>query len=175
MPAPLFWLGASTVAMLAAAKYSEEVNQQNQGYVGTFPGDGCHKVDPVDGAIMCCGVYQVFEHSGIWVDGSIVELKGNGLIRGVSPNRFLQNRSGEQIFVACDPHNRPLSAKGTASRAASRLFEYSEYDVIQNNCHKFVWQCISGEQSPLTGFSELNRLKASKFDHPIHWQPYLWN
>ena len=110
-------------------------------------------------------------HRGVWVDGNIIELKGNGLIRGISPKRFLQERSGENIYIACDNKNNPLIQSETADRAVSRLFTYSEYDVMKNNCHKFVWQCISDDNLPLTRFSELNQKMAEHFASEINWHP----
>lgn len=169
MPAPLLWLGASAIAILAGAKYSNDKCLEKS--VSRLPGNSAIEVEPVNGAIVSCGIFGFFEHTGIWVDGNILELKGNGLIRGVSPNRFLQTRSGDDIYMACDNHNRPLIQADAADRALSRLFSYSEYDVIKNNCHKFVWQCISGEDMPLTRFSALNQKMAERFATTIHWHP----
>jgi hypothetical protein len=169
MPAPLFWLGASAIAMLAGAKYSNDKRLEDS--VISLPGKSELAVEPVNGAIVTCGIYGLFEHTGIWVDGNILELKGNGLIRGVSPNRFLQERSGDFIYIACDDNNTPLIQPDAAQRAISQLFSYSEYDVIKNNCHKFVWQCISGEDMPLTRFSVLNQKMAGLFATNIHWHP----
>jgi len=172
MPAPLLWLGASAIAILAGAKYSNDKRLEES--VNGLPGDSVIEVEPVNGAIVTCGVYGVFEHTGIWVDGNILELKGNGLIRGVSPNRFLQERSGDYIYIACDNNNTPLIQADAADRAISQLFSYSEYDVIKNNCHKFVWHCISGEDIPLTRFSELNQKIAERFATSIHWHPVIY-
>ncbi|MGJ8681478.1 hypothetical protein [Paraglaciecola sp.] len=169
MPAPLFWFGASALALLAGAKYSND--KKLEGVVGTLPGECDIAVKPIDGAIVCCGVYEVFDHSGIWVDGDIVELKGNGLIRGISAERFLKDRSGEQIFIACDANYQPIGDAFFAKRAVSRLFEYSEYDVLNNNCHNFVWQCIADKNESVTRFSELNTHLANKYNQIIHWQP----
>lgn len=169
MPAPLFWLGASALAMLASVKYSNDKSLEQS--VRHLPGKSDCKVDPIDGAIVTCGIYGVFQHTGIWVDGDILELKGNGLIRGISPNRFLQERSGDNIYIACDEHNAPLVEPNSAERAVSQLFTYSAYDVLNNNCHKFVWKCISGEETALTRFSALNRKMAQYFSTTIHWHP----
>lgn len=169
MPAPLLWLGAGAVALLAGAKYSNDKTLEES--VATEPGTSDKKVIPVNGAIVTCGIYEFFEHTGIWVDGNIIELKGNGLIRGISPNRFLHDRSGEVIYVACDANSNPLVAAGAVERAVSRLYSYSEYDVIKNNCHNFAWYCVSGENVSLTRFSELNQSIAERFNTAIHWHP----
>ncbi|MCF2946965.1 hypothetical protein L0668_02525 [Paraglaciecola aquimarina] len=172
MPAPLFWFGASALALLAGAKYSSD--KQFKQVVGTLPGDCDRAVKPMDGAIVCCGVYEMFDHSGIWLDGKIIELKGNGLIRGVSPQRFLKDRSGEQIFIACNSVYQPFAERQTFENAVARIFEYSQYDVVNNNCHNFVWQCISGENEKVMRFVELNRLLSERFKRMIHWQPCLF-
>tara|TARA_R110002167_G_scaffold158659_1_gene353914 strand:+ start:75 stop:593 length:519 start_codon:yes stop_codon:yes gene_type:complete len=169
MPAPLLWLGASAIAILAGTKYSND--KQLKESVSSLPGSLDTKILPVNGAIVTCGVYGLFEHTGIWVDGNILELKGNGLIRGISPNRFLKERSGDYIYIACDSNNVPLIQSDATERAISRLFSYSEYDLIKNNCHKFVWHCISGEDIPLTRFSALNQKIAERFATTIHWHP----
>jgi hypothetical protein len=169
MPAPLIWLSVSAITLLAGVKYSND--KRLDGSVSCLPGNTDIKVDPINGAVVTCGVYGIFEHTGIWVDGNILELKGNGLIRGVSPNRFLQERSGDNIYIACDDNYTPLILPETTDRAISQVFSYSEYDVIKNNCHKFVWQCISGEDIPLTRFSALNHKMADRFATDIHWHP----
>jgi hypothetical protein len=169
MPAPLIWFGVSAITLFASVKYSNDKRLDES--VGYLPGETDKKVDAVNGAIVTCGVYGLFEHTGIWVDENILELKGNGLIRGVSPNRFLQERSGDSIYIACDDNHIPLIQSETADRAISQLFNYSEYDVIKNNCHKFVWHCISGENIPLTRFSALNQKMAEHFETTIHWHP----
>lgn len=166
MALPLLILGASALAVLAGNKYTK----QNYGSrFSTLPIEGKKTIKPLNGAIVSCGVFGLFDHTGIWLDGNIIELKGNGLIRGVSPRRFLQNRSGDQIFIACNQDKQALHSEAAASNACERLFQYSEYDLFNNNCHKFVWQCISGKQQQLTRFAELNRLLAQHFKCEIHW------
>ena len=168
MALPLLWLGAGALAMLATKEYISETRTNSR--IRLMPGEGNASVAPQNGAVVSCGIYGVFDHTGIWVDGNIIELKGNGLIRGVSSQRFLQNRSGEFIYVACDHNNNPLVAEQAAQRAIEQLFQYSHYDVFKNNCHKFVWQCLSGQQQSLTRFSDLNQKMATLFNCDIHWQ-----
>lgn len=170
MALPLFWLGATATALFTAAKASEH-QQKRLGRVARFPGECSIAVEPVDGAIVCCGIYGVFEHSGIWLDGNIIELKGNGLIRGISPDRFMQNRSGDTIYMACGGSLAPLIGEDIASRAVAQLYQYSEYDLFKNNCHRFVHQCLTNDNSRLTRFSDLNASLAKHFQTPIHWQP----
>jgi hypothetical protein len=170
MPLPLVWLGAGLTALYAANKLSENA-QKSQGEVQHFPGESDVNVQPVDGAIVCCGVYEFFDHTGIWVEDSVIELHGSGLIKSVSHERFLGDRSGEKAFVACDAQYRPLVAPDVTERAISRIYEYSEYHLINNNCHKFVWDCLSSEGKEVTTFADLNGLLSNFFNSAIHWQP----
>jgi hypothetical protein len=167
MAVPFLWVGAGVITLLAGAKYSKD--QFLGDSVSTMPGQGEKSVTPINGSIVSCGVYEVFDHTGIWVDGNIIELKGNGLVRGISPQRFLENRSGEQIFIACDQHHQPLAHLSTAKRATEQLFNYSQYDVIHNNCHRFVWQCVSGNAEAVTRFSLFNTKISEHYAEQIHW------
>ena len=63
MLAPLLWLGAGAIAMLAGAKYSSEKRLDES--VNSLPGSSDLKVEPINGAIVTCGVYGFFEHTGI--------------------------------------------------------------------------------------------------------------
>lgn len=172
MPAPLIWLGAGLAALYAGSKY-EESKREGRLSVAHYPGEGEIAVQPINGSVVCCGIYGVFDHTGIWVDDSIIELKGNGLIRGVSPERFMHDRSGEEIHIACDEYGQALVAQGAAQRATEQLYQYSDYHVIDNNCHRFVWNCVSGGRESLTRFSDLNDSLRQHFDSRISWQPLL--
>ena len=168
MPAPLIWLGAGLAALYATDQISKH-NNKKQNRIRHYPGESDQPVRPTDGAIVCCGIFGVFDHTGIWLDGSIVELKGNGLIRAVSPERFIDNRSGEEIYVATDEYSVPLTSELTCERAADRLYQYSDYHVIDNNCHRFVWNCVSGTREKVTRFTELNEKLHCHFASPISW------
>lgn len=170
MPAPLIWLGAGLAALYAGSKY-EEHKRISRTSVTHYPGEGTDEVFPENGSIVCCGIFGVFDHTGIWVDGNIIELKGNGLIRGVSPDRFIDNRSGEDIYVACNERGDALFEHAAVDRATSKLYQFSDYDVIENNCHRFVWHCISGVNEPLTRFVDLNHQLSRHFSSRISWQP----
>ena len=172
MPAPLLWLSVSALALLAKTKYDNDKSLNHT--VDIMPGMGIKQTVPKNGAVVCCGVFGWFMHTGIWLDGNIIELKGNGLIRAISPARFLHERSGEKIFVACDHLGQPLIKEQAVIRAAEKIFSYSEYDLINNNCHKFVWQCLSGENQKLTRFSELNVKMSEYFATTLAWQPIVY-
>ena len=170
MPLPLVWLGAGVAALYAGSKLARE-HQKYKGHINHFPGECHHSVKPVNGAIVCCGIYELFQHTGIWVDNEIIELKGNGLVRAISPQRFIDDRSGNRIYVACDESLQPLVSDNCAERATSRIFEFQEYDLIDNNCHRFTLQCALGRDLEATRFADLNESLNSNFNTRIHWQP----
>lgn len=168
MPAPLLWLGAGVAASLASKKI-KDTHRHSLTHVGHYPGESQDKVAAVNGALVCCGIYGAFDHTGIWVDGSIIELRGNGLIRAVSEQRFLHNRSGSQIHILCDQNNQPLVSAQTTQRAIAKLYQYSDYHVIKNNCHRFCWQCVSGQNTAVVSFHDLNQLLHRHFNTILSW------
>lgn len=170
MALPLIGIGAALLAAYAGARLSEH-HQKREGNVGAFPGELEDEITPVNGSILTCGVFGIFDHSGIWCDGHVVELKGNGLVRAVSPDRFISERSGSRVYVAGDEHGAALGHSEAMQRAMAQIYQYYAYDVIKNNCHRFVWRCISGEDQRLTRFSELNGKLSGYFQSPIHWYP----
>lgn len=191
MPLPLFWLGAAAVSALAVKGLSEDrkaqQNKRKQHYrakrlkdldrhespVAIYPSEVFNTeqaVKPIAGSIICCGIGGVLDHTGIWVDDdTIVELDGEGLIKPISVARFTKERSGKQIFVACDSTAQPLVSHLAAERALKQIYQYQDYHLIENNCHQFVWQCFSPNDEPLTTFKELNLRMAKAFDRAIYW------
>ncbi|NMH58658.1 hypothetical protein [Alteromonas ponticola] len=173
MPLPLIWLGAGIVAAAAGVEYARE-QQKSSGDVGVFPGECKTEVEPVDGAIVCCGIYGVFQHTGIWLEGKIVELAGTGLIRAISPTRFLANRSGEKIFVACDAKLNVLTQSACVERTIATLFQFSHYDLVENNCHRYVVRCLTGSNPAITRFAQLNAALSRHYATSVHWQLARW-
>ena len=191
MPLPLFWIGAAAVSALAiksaADERKEKYQQRRTGKalhryskfddsgeaVALHPTDMFHSevsVVPEFGSIVCCGIGGVFEHTGIWVgDNTIVELDGNGLIKPVSARRFLGNRSGENIFVACDSNAMPLAEPQAAQKALDQIYQYQDYHLIENNCHQFIWHCFDETREPITSFSTLSQNLAHYFGKVIYW------
>lgn len=172
MAIPLVWLGAAAAATYMGIKHSHKITQ-TRGFVDSFPGDSNVPVAPKNGAVVCCEVYSVLDHTGIWVDDTIVELNGNGLVRAISAQRFLAERSGNQIFIACDEFDEPLITHKTDARAISHVYEYREYDLLKNNCHRFVWEMVTGKSAShsagMTRFTDLNQHLSSLHDSPISW------
>ena len=168
MALPLIWIGAAAVVAYAGIKNSHK-NSPQKGFVEAFPGESEIPVKPKNGAIVCCEVYNVLDHTGVWVDDVIVELNGNGLVRAITPERFLSERSGEKIFIACDEYHEPLVTSGTDSRAVNNVYQYREYDLLKNNCHRFVWEMVTGERCEMFRFSDLNQNLSRLHDSAVSW------
>ncbi len=127
-------------------------------------------VKPVPGAIVSCSVFSAFDHTGIWLDEqTIVELHGTGLIKGVTPARFLSKRSGNAIFVACDSKGEPLTIAGAFERSVGEIYNFREYDFIDNNCYRFTWYCASGEDKVIKSFNDFNRTLAQHHGKTVYW------
>ena len=151
-------------------RHSDVVVDHSAG-VEHYPGESRVSVKPVDGAMVCCGIYGVFKHTGIWVDGHIIELHGSGLVKAVSPQRFLNDRSGENIYMLCDKDLHPLVAAGAAERAVSRIFTYIEYHPWGNNCHRFTFDVATGQKSAVCSFYDFNVAVNRYFHRRLYWQP----
>lgn len=191
MVLPLLWFGAATISAIAVKGLSDDrQKQQNQrkytyktqtlddnaehgSVTATYPSDFFNTsqiVKPKVGAIVCCGIGGIFDHTGIWVDDdTIIEMDGQGLIKPVSSKRFTAQRSGKNIFIACDSKAIPLASEDAARRAVEQIFQHKEYDIFANNCHQFIWQCFLPEANPLTTFKELNQRIAIYFNRKIYW------
>jgi hypothetical protein len=134
------------------------------------------KVAPEVGSIVCCGLGGVLDHTGIYIgDNTIVELSGNGLVKAVSMQRFLFERSGKHIYIACDSNAEPLINDLVAQKASEQIFNYYEYDVIKNNCHRFIWQCFEQGNSELTTFKALSHKIARYYNRVIYWDLCQFN
>ncbi len=123
------------------------------------------------GALLVCEIFHLFEHTGIYIgDRQIVELQGSGLVRSVSPARFMDNRSGEELLVACDRNGRPLANAAAAERAVSQIFTYQTYDLIRNNCHRFCCHSLTGQHWPITSFFDLRQVLEQHFRQPLSFK-----
>lgn len=168
MPAPLIWLGAAALSAITANEVNTAYLKRNK-VVDAMPGDSKCFSTPVNGSIVTCGIYGVLDHTGIWVDGNIYELSGKGLVRCLSPNRFLGDRSGKKIYMACDTSNHPVYDLGASKRAKDLLFNVLDYHLLNENCHKFVAQLIADKEVDITSFSGLNTFLSVFFNTPIRW------
>ena len=123
------------------------------------------------GALVVCEIFHLFEHTGIYIgEGQIVELQGTGLVRSVSVKRFMDNRSGEELMVACDSRGQPFGSLAAAERASRQIFTYQEYDLIQNNCHRFCGDCYTGLYWPVTSFFDLRQLMEQQLRQKISFK-----
>lgn len=132
--------------------------------------DKSKSVSPRPGSVVCCELYGVLDHTGIWIDSdTIVELSSTGLIRAISVDRFIENRSGSHVFVACNNKHLPITVDGTIDRALQQVFTYRDYDVINNNCHRFVHYCLTGNNKEITRFGTLSDTLAEMSGENIYW------
>ena len=191
MPLPLLWLGAAAVSALAVKGLSDDRKSQqrqrsryrkvqtlsdlerHESPIAIYPSDVLateQSVKPKVGAIVCCGIGGVLDHTGIWVDeNTIVELDGEGLIKPVSVSRFTKERSGKHIFIACDSEATPLINEHAAQQALAKVFQLREYHVIDNNCHQFIWECFGIGDEKVSTFKALNVCLAKSFNRKIYW------
>lgn len=190
MPLPLLWLGAAASALAIKAVADDRKLQQGKRHksyraltladlehsqlpIATYPTDMFfteQQVKPTVGAIVCCGIGGVLEHSGIWVgDNTIIEVDGNGLVKALSPQRFTHRRSGKGIFIACDSLGKPLASELAAEKAIEQLFQVIDYHLFDNNCHQFTWQCFQTNAKAITSFKSLSINIAHLFDRVIYW------
>lgn len=127
-------------------------------------------LSPEEGSIVCCEVFGVLDHTGVWIDeDTIIEFSNTGLTKSVSAGRFLKERSGNSIYVANDKHGNSIIIDGIVEQAISRIYTYKDYDLKRNNCHNFIASCISANDKGVTLFSELNSLIAQVSRQDIYW------
>lgn len=187
MPLPLLWLGGAALgAAFLADERQKRLQLERDRLLGRAPKQalanramlaapsqwqkGFKQVIPEPGSIVCCYVFGVIEHTGIWLgDDCLVELHGSGLVRAVSIKRFLAGRTGSQIYLACNHQHQPLVSEAALERAQQAIYQYREYDLFDNNCHRFVWSCISGHEISIQSFNELNQQLAAYFNQGIYW------
>lgn len=191
MAIPLLWLGAAALSAYAVKEVVDDrkLTQQqrslykkartltdlteHESFVATYPSDVFTtqlRVAPVRGSVVCCGIGGLLDHSGLWLgDDTIVELDGKGLIKGLSSQRFIAERSGKQIFIACDSTGSPLANHKVARVAEQQIFQYRDYDLINNNCHQFIWQCFNQEGATITSFKTLSQRLAQYYNRVVYW------
>ncbi|TLU64132.1 hypothetical protein FE810_12550 [Thalassotalea litorea] len=194
MVLPLIWVGAAIASAVAVGELSERNRQAElrrptpHGHtrkgldkyasgIGKYPKQKLAKKAEKEtlaqikpGAILCCGLGGMLEHTGIYIDQhTIVELHGSGLVKAISPERFLAERSGSEIYVACDSKGQAIASQMTAERAAKKIYSFQQYDLIKNNCHRFVWTCVQGQEVDLTTFYLLNNFLSRKTNRIVYW------
>ncbi|KXJ51974.1 MAG: hypothetical protein AXW17_08595 [Colwellia sp. Phe_37] len=195
MPLPLLWIGAAAVSALAVKGLADDRQSQQrkrfnycraqtladlapyESAIATYPTDMLlteQQVKPVAGAIVCCGIGGVLDHTGIWVgEDTIIELDGNGLIKPVSAQRFTDTRTGKGIFIACDSLGVPLASEMAAHRAVAQIFQVRDYHLLDSNCHQFIWECFQTDSKKITTFKALSLNVADLFDRVVYWDRCL--
>lgn len=129
-------------------------------------------VAPINGSVVCCDIFGALTHTGLWVNGGIIELAGSGLVRSVSPGRFIHARSGDQIYVLASQDAQVLGSKTAADCAKARIFEYINYDVFSNNCNRFIANCYQlSDCHEVMLFADLTNKLAIYFSQPVVFYP----
>ena len=87
----------------------------------------------------------------------------------VGYQRFLTNRSGETIFVACNRDGDAIQAVLDEQLIANEVFKSYDYHVSKRNCYFHSWYCITGEVKQFASFEQFNTALKQKFGHSIFW------
>ncbi|MCL1079777.1 hypothetical protein D5R81_17610 [Parashewanella spongiae] len=188
MPLPVVWIGGAIFsALLLAEKNNQRKNVElhrlrplsktekkpSLKLTPSLLNKGARKAKLKNGSIVCCHVYGVILHTGIWIDGAIVELHGSGLVRVVSPERFLKDRSGEKIYVATQANGKVLFDLIAANRGKELVYQYRDYDLLKNNCYRFTYSCLSDSEEYINSFTEFNEYLIKHFQCDIYWDEAL--
>lgn len=183
MPLPIFLLGASVISgLIINEQHKKSLRQQdinrldykvNKNIIGRMPSDilpSNKSIKMIPGTIVCCHVYGGFEHTGIVIDDElIIELHGSGLVKAVTPKRFLSNRSGENIFIACNKAGDAYSFTNAIKRAQEEVYKYYEYNLLECNCYAHTWYCIGGAKEKITDFDDFNEKLFTLTQQAIYW------
>jgi len=110
----------------------------------------CKNVKPVLGSIVKIDLaLSQIEHTGVYVgNNQIVELNGDGRIRKISKNEFINGsmlRTGISSYIACNLEGEPLGNPEIANRALEIVGKKRNYNLILDNCHQFVAGAITGK------------------------------
>jgi len=184
MPLPLLLVGAAIGSLLAHDNQKDFLAAQDKDRFITSKTDtgrepseilpSPKKTALVPGSLVCCEVYEAFIHTGVVVDdNTIVELHGSGLIRAVSKERFLQQRSGKNIFIACDRSGAPLIFNSIDQLATQDVFNFYEYNLLTSNCYRHTWRWLTGIDIAIESFGDFNGKLTSKLGEEIYWDVVL--
>ena len=111
---------------------------------------------PTPGTPLLVSLALAVEHTGVYLGGGrVAELQDSGRVVAVSltdfvngsPGAFPAVRTGTRIFAACDAKTRkPIgTARSFATaKAAVAGRAWLSYDLVCNNCHRFVAACAQG-------------------------------
>ena len=124
------------------------------------------KIKPVPGCVLKCDLAGGANflggslcHTGIYLGNDrIAEIvpddeSGKAVAHSVEPIDFLNGqgtnflRTGINIYVATDGEGRALGSAAIAKRAQTfcrARRSHGNYDLVDNNCHKFTVRCVIG-------------------------------
>ncbi len=179
MPLPFLLLGAAVGSVLAHDNQKSFLEEQDKARRCDFNATGREPseilpspmfTEMLPGAIVCCEVFEAFIHTGVVVDeNTIVELHGSGLIRAISKKRFLEERSGSRIFIACNNDGTPYTFSRVISGASKDVFNFYDYDLLKANCYKHTWRWLTDEDIAIKSFSEFDNKLKVKLGQNIYW------
>jgi len=151
------------------------------------------KVKPVPGSVLKCDLAFGADflggslcHTGIYLgNDEIAEIAnedGKAKVNIVDPSDFLNGqgtnfiRTGINIYVATDGCGHALGTSQIAARARSfaKKGRCGEYDIVDNNCHKFTIRCVTGEEptdAKLTERDVEDELKEIFGCENVTWEP----
>ena len=151
------------------------------------------KVKPVPGSVLKCDLAFGADfmggslcHTGIYLgNDEIAEITnedGKAKVNVVDPSDFLNGqgtnfiRTGVNIYVATDGCGMALGSDVVAARArkAARRKRHGEYDIVDNNCHRFTVRCVTGEDpdgAKLTERDVEEALKETFGCENVTWEP----
>jgi len=126
------------------------------------------RVTPLPGSILLCDLVGGEYHSGVYVGNhKIIHLEGNGQIRKVSPEQFLQRLAGltgaRTIYVSCDEDSSPVAEFNVVKEALGKVGNSRDYNLFFDNCHQFTSGCITGDFDNSDNFTWM--LKDTARDH----------
>jgi len=180
MPLPILLAGAVVGAVLAHDNQKSFLRQLDndrkdglQSDTGREPSEllpSPKTIKMVPGTVVCCEVYEAFIHTAVVIDNdTIIELHGSGLIRAISKKRFLDERSGQHIFSACDRYGQPLVFSLIEDLASKDIFNFYDYHLLHANCYRHTWRWLTGEDIAIERFQEFNEKLAQKAGSKIYW------
>ena len=151
------------------------------------------RIKPVPGSVLRCDLAFGANflggricHTGIYLGNDkiaeITNIRGKARVNVVDPYDFLHGkgtnfvRTGINIYVATDGCGTALGSPEIAARARSfaRRWRLGEYDLVDNNCHKFTLHCVTGVMpgsAKLTDRDVASALQQAFDCERVTWEP----
>lgn len=151
-------------ARIAAAYLLPKITRKvmNWAFTGSI-----NQIEP--GSVVLCTLLEHAKHSGIYVGGGkIVHFDGSGVVEKVTPEVFVRRLkifNKVSVNTAVDIY---VPASGDGADRNPEAVERAEaavgprtYHVLRNNCHRFTYYCLTGDDSPRTFRTERDIFRAS--------------